>query len=143
MSTPAPNLSRLSAMRPALLALALLLVACSDDATTVDLPDETTTSVDLSEPEPLPLVPSTLAPPTTLPPTTAAPATAPPVTRAVVATTRATLPPQTSPPPTQVARTYYANCSEARDAGAAPVRRGDPGYGSHLDRDGDGVGCES
>ena len=26
--------------------------------------------------------------------------------------------------------------------GAAPVRRGDPGYARHLDRDGDGVGCE-
>ncbi|MEE1943043.1 excalibur calcium-binding domain-containing protein [Streptomyces sp. TRM 70361] len=37
---------------------------------------------------------------------------------------------------------YYSNCSEARAAGAAPVRRGDPGYGRHLDRDGDGVGCE-
>jgi hypothetical protein len=36
----------------------------------------------------------------------------------------------------------YANCSEARAAGAAPVRYGDAGYGSHLDRDGDGVGCE-
>jgi Excalibur calcium-binding domain len=36
----------------------------------------------------------------------------------------------------------YGNCSEARDAGAAPVRVGDPGYGRHLDRDGDGVGCE-
>lgn len=36
----------------------------------------------------------------------------------------------------------YANCSAARAAGAAPVRRGDPGYGRHLDRDGDGVGCE-
>jgi hypothetical protein len=36
----------------------------------------------------------------------------------------------------------FANCSEARAAGAAPVRRGDPGYGSHLDRDNDGVGCE-
>jgi hypothetical protein len=36
----------------------------------------------------------------------------------------------------------YANCSEARAAGAAPVRRGDPGYGPHLDRDNDGVGCE-
>jgi hypothetical protein len=36
----------------------------------------------------------------------------------------------------------FANCSEARAAGAAPVRRGDPGYGAHLDRDGDGVGCE-
>nr|WP_307327571.1 excalibur calcium-binding domain-containing protein [Microbacterium sp. SORGH_AS_1204] len=36
----------------------------------------------------------------------------------------------------------YKNCTAAREAGAAPVRRGDPGYGSHLDRDGDGVGCE-
>ncbi|MCI4010365.1 DUF1524 domain-containing protein [Brevibacterium sp. ZH18] len=38
--------------------------------------------------------------------------------------------------------TYFKNCTAARDAGAAPVRRGDPGYASHLDRDGDGVGCE-
>lgn len=36
----------------------------------------------------------------------------------------------------------FANCSEARAAGAAPVRRGDVGYASHLDRDNDGVGCE-
>lgn len=36
----------------------------------------------------------------------------------------------------------YANCAAARAAGAAPVRRGEPGYGPHLDRDGDGVGCE-
>lgn len=36
----------------------------------------------------------------------------------------------------------FANCSAARAAGAAPVRRGSPGYGAHLDRDGDGVGCE-
>jgi hypothetical protein len=37
---------------------------------------------------------------------------------------------------------YYPNCSAARAAGAAPVRRGEPGYARHLDRDGDGVGCE-
>lgn len=36
----------------------------------------------------------------------------------------------------------YRNCSEARAAGAAPVKRGDPGYGRHLDRDNDGIGCE-
>ena len=36
----------------------------------------------------------------------------------------------------------FANCSQARAAGAAPVRAGDAGYGRHLDRDGDGVGCE-
>lgn len=36
----------------------------------------------------------------------------------------------------------YKNCAAARAAGAAPVRRGDPGYAAHLDRDNDGVGCE-
>ena len=39
-------------------------------------------------------------------------------------------------------RREFANCSQARAAGAAPVRAGNPGYGPHLDRDGDGVGCE-
>ncbi|WP_224766550.1 excalibur calcium-binding domain-containing protein [Nocardioides campestrisoli] len=34
------------------------------------------------------------------------------------------------------------NCDAARAAGLAPVRRGDPGYGPHLDRDGDGIACE-
>ena len=37
---------------------------------------------------------------------------------------------------------YYQNCDAARAAGAAPLHRGDPGYGSHLDRDGDGSACE-
>ena len=36
----------------------------------------------------------------------------------------------------------YPNCTAVRNAGAAPIRRGDPGYGKHLDRDNDGVGCE-
>ena len=36
----------------------------------------------------------------------------------------------------------FANCAEARAAGAAPVHRGEPGYGAHLDRDNDGIGCE-
>lgn len=37
---------------------------------------------------------------------------------------------------------YYANCSAARAAGAAPVYASEPGYSRRLDRDGDGVGCE-
>ncbi|WP_416371148.1 excalibur calcium-binding domain-containing protein [Streptomyces sp. MB09-01] len=37
---------------------------------------------------------------------------------------------------------YYKNCTAVRAAGAAPIRRSDPGYGRHLDRDGDGVACE-
>lgn len=36
----------------------------------------------------------------------------------------------------------YKNCSAVRADGAAPIHRGEPGYGRHLDRDGDGVGCE-
>ncbi|MET4051263.1 pyruvate/2-oxoglutarate dehydrogenase complex dihydrolipoamide acyltransferase (E2) component [Frigoribacterium sp. PvP054] len=44
--------------------------------------------------------------------------------------------------PARSTSTYYANCTAARAAGAAPVRVGDPGYASHLDRDGDGIGCE-
>lgn len=40
------------------------------------------------------------------------------------------------------AGTAFRNCAEARAAGAAPVRAGEPGYGPHLDRDGDGIGCE-
>ncbi|MER5484182.1 excalibur calcium-binding domain-containing protein [Streptomyces sp. NPDC002812] len=36
----------------------------------------------------------------------------------------------------------YRNCAEARAAGAAPIRRGQPGYGRHLDRDDDGVACD-
>lgn len=36
----------------------------------------------------------------------------------------------------------FRNCAEARAAGAAPLRRGEPGYGAHMDGDGDGVACE-
>jgi hypothetical protein len=38
---------------------------------------------------------------------------------------------------------YYANCTEARNAGAAPIQRGQPGYRSAMDRDGDGVACDA
>ncbi|MGD6980198.1 MULTISPECIES: GmrSD restriction endonuclease domain-containing protein [Citricoccus] len=47
-----------------------------------------------------------------------------------------------APPTTAAATVYFKNCTGARAAGAAPVRLGDPGYARHLDRDGDGVGCE-
>lgn len=36
----------------------------------------------------------------------------------------------------------YRNCAAARAAGAAPLRRGEPGYAPWLDNDHDGVGCE-
>ncbi|MEV5032386.1 excalibur calcium-binding domain-containing protein [Sphingobium sp. LMC3-1-1.1] len=37
---------------------------------------------------------------------------------------------------------YYANCSHARAAGAAPIMADEAGYSRRLDRDGDGVACE-
>lgn len=37
---------------------------------------------------------------------------------------------------------YYKNCGEVRAAGAAPIHLGEPGYAKHLDRDGDGMGCD-
>lgn len=36
----------------------------------------------------------------------------------------------------------YGNCAEARAAGAAPIRRGEPGYAPWLDGDNDGIACE-
>lgn len=36
----------------------------------------------------------------------------------------------------------YANCAAVRAAGKAPLYKGDPGYSSKLDRDGDGVACK-
>ena len=37
---------------------------------------------------------------------------------------------------------FYANCKEAKAAGAAPLYRGDPGYREDLDGDKDGTACE-
>ncbi|MEV6713403.1 excalibur calcium-binding domain-containing protein [Lentzea sp. NPDC051208] len=47
--------------------------------------------------------------------------------------------PQPAPEPPAA---YYANCSAAKAAGAAPLYRGQPGYRAPLDRDNDGVACE-
>jgi hypothetical protein len=46
--------------------------------------------------------------------------------------------PVVAPP---AAAVYYKNCAAVQAAGAAPIRRGDPGYRPALDRDGDGEGC--
>jgi hypothetical protein len=77
-----------------------------------------------------------------------APAPAPvPVPAPVPAPVSAPVPvpaprPVPAPVPPPPAAVSYQNCAAVRAAGAAPVHRGDPGYASHLDRDGDGVGCE-
>lgn len=51
-------------------------------------------------------------------------------------------PPAPQPAPSPPSSVFYPNCAAARAAGAAPVLLGQPGYGTHLDRDRDGVGCE-
>lgn len=71
-------------------------------------------------------------------PTTAEPTPEPPVDVPVEEPTPEP-PAQPEPAPQQA---YYSSCREAKAAGAAPLYRGDPGYRSGLDRDGDGVACE-
>jgi Excalibur calcium-binding domain len=69
------------------------------------------------------------------PPAVSAPVPAPPAAPA--------LPPaDSSPGGSTGGSAYYSNCAAARAAGVAPLHRGDPGYRSGLDRDGDGVACE-
>lgn len=38
---------------------------------------------------------------------------------------------------------WFANCTEARAAGYSNIQRGQPGYAPKLDRDNDGIACES
>jgi hypothetical protein len=79
----------------------------------------------------------------------AAPAKAAPAPVAVPAAVAPVAPAQVhkAPAPAPVparapAAVSYANCTAVRAAGAAPIRIGQPGYSTRLDRDGDGVGCE-
>ena len=51
-------------------------------------------------------------------------------------------PAKTAAPAQPSGEVYYANCAAAKAAGAAPLRRGQPGYRAALDRDNDGVACE-
>jgi hypothetical protein len=72
----------------------------------------------------------------------AAPAAAPPSSFVPLAPANQFAPRTNLRPAASGATQPFANCAAARAAGAAPVRRGDPGYGAHLDRDNDGIGCE-
>lgn len=52
-------------------------------------------------------------------------------------------PPTSEPAPKpNPGNVYYDNCTAVIAAGAAPLYKGQPGYSSNLDRDGDGVACE-
>ncbi|MER5204915.1 excalibur calcium-binding domain-containing protein [Streptomyces sp. NPDC002825] len=95
--------------------------------------------------------PTPTTPPTTEPTPTPEPTSAPPVptTRAPKPTRTPAPRPSTQQPETaepsataDESNVYYENCTEVREAGAAPIHRGEPGYSTKLDRDGDGVACE-
>lgn len=81
----------------------------------------------------------TIAPWTPVSVTAGAVATAPVSTAPAPPAPTATVP---VPAPAPGIDVYYANCTAARAAGAAPLFVGDPGYRRALDRDGDGVACE-
>jgi len=82
-------------------------------------------------------------------PAAAPPAQAAPAQPAPVQPAPAPAPVQPAPAPAPAAvvpaapaTAYYANCAAVRAAGAAPLHRGQPGYSTKLDRDGDGIACE-
>ena len=78
----------------------------------------------------------------TKPTATPTPSPPPPTTTHTTEQAPPPPPPQTTeeaPAPTEV---YYTNCADVRAHGAAPLLRGQPGYRSGLDRDGDGIACE-
>ena len=45
-------------------------------------------------------------------------------------------------PESEPQKEFYANCDDAKAAGAAPMYKGDPGYRPELDRDKDGIACD-
>lgn len=72
-------------------------------------------------------------------------ATSPPTPTTAPATPVAATPVPPAPPTavaTIAAPVSYANCAAVRAAGKSPLLRGQPGYNTSLDRDGDGVACE-
>jgi hypothetical protein len=74
------------------------------------------------------------------------------VTRTPVPTTTPRTTTPTSKPTTKATTTtedssggggsYFKSCDAAKAAGAAPMRRGEPGYRAGLDRDDDGIACD-
>ncbi|HEY9314300.1 GmrSD restriction endonuclease domain-containing protein [Williamsia sp.] len=97
---------------------------------------ETSSVVDTQTETPIPstTTPAQVRPVNTPPP---APAYTPPPEPAY------TTPAYTPPALVDTPSVSYANCSEVRAAGAAPIYAGQPGYSTKLDRDRDGVACET
>lgn len=126
---------------PLALVLALSIAACSDDSELQPLPlaaDPTARpTAQVIGPTPAPVATPDRSTPAPTPRSTAVvtlPSTPMPTSRST---------PTPEPEPTlEPVEVYYANCSEVRAAGKAPLYRGQPGYRSGLDRDADGIACE-
>ncbi|MFF8840321.1 excalibur calcium-binding domain-containing protein [Streptomyces sp. NPDC015130] len=136
----------IAALLVAFLALGAIISACGgpaegerpDPSPTVTVTETETETVPETETE---TVTETPAAPAPVPPPVETPEsdTPEPDIPDPVATDPVT--PESSEPATPAAA-YYENCDAARDAGAAPLIRGQSGYRDELDRDGDGVACE-
>jgi type IV secretory pathway VirB10-like protein len=159
-----PSVLKLGAVATVVLTLIGLvlfnpLAGGDDDTAITPAPSTEVETPPASESTPEP--PET-APPTTTgttgPTTTPTPRPTPEPTRTPTATT-STEPPSPEPsspkqtpepkltepttaPTTTTATVVYRNCAEVRAAGKAPLHRGDPGYSSELDRNGDGTACD-
>lgn len=99
-------------------------------------PEPTTESAPETSPQPVPFAQVSTSP---------SPVPEPPAPEPSVAVTESPAPAPTAEAPVAPAPTHpvkYKNCDDVRAHGAAPLYRGEPGYESKLDRDGDGVACE-
>ena len=113
-------------------AMARVLADCPDARALTSSFAPAPVAIAAPAPAPAPAPAKPKAPPAPAPapaPTPPAPAPTPPA-------------PAPTPPAPAPTEKYYANCAAVRAAGAAPILRGQPGYSSKLDRDGDGIGCE-
>jgi excalibur calcium-binding domain-containing protein len=148
-SVPRPRLlsSRTLSLRSAAVGLlaAVVLAGCAGESTklkeqSLENPATTTSPPVVEETTPAAAPSSTPSAPSPSPsPKPVTPAAAPSLP--VEATTAPPAPVAAiEEPPTSMVT--YANCTAARDAGAAPLHIGDPGYSTKLDRDKDGVACE-
>jgi len=109
---------------------------------TDETPSPTPTPTPTQAPVPLvappaPEVQATVAP--DVPPAVAEPAPVQPAPQQAPVQPAPVQPAPVQPAP---AAPYYPNCAAVRAAGAAPIHISQPGYGRHLDKDGDGWGCD-
>ncbi|MEH3078518.1 MAG: DUF1524 domain-containing protein [Quadrisphaera sp.] len=74
------------------------------------------------------------------PTSTAKPTAKPTSSSKPTSTAKPTVKPTGTAKPT--AKVSYKNCAAVRAAGKAPIRKGDPGWSTAFDRDGDGIGCD-